>query len=135
MFAVLGRNEDEDMAADFDDVIFKIVTSAEWEEPSRTGVFEGAPIDIADGYIHFSRAGQVRETAAKHFGGQRNLLLVSVRSSAVVADLKYEPSRGGELFPHLYGKLPLSAVIAVESLLLGADGYHQFPDRIVLPSL
>lgn len=96
----------------------------------KSRCLKGAPIDLEDGYIHFSTAKQARETAAKHFAGQQDLLLISVSSSAIAADLAYEPSRGGELFPHLYGDLPLSAVIATEILPLGAEGHHRFPDLI-----
>ncbi|MGI9450638.1 MAG: DUF952 domain-containing protein [Geminicoccaceae bacterium] len=110
------------------DVIFKIVTRAEWDEAKKTGVFKGAPVDLADGYIHFSTAEQVRETAAKHFAGQADLLLLTVSTKSIAADLKYEPSRGGQLFPHLYAALPLSAVTRVDDLPLGADGEHHFPD-------
>lgn len=110
------------------DVIYKIVTKAEWDEAEKAGVFKGAPVDLADGYIHFSTAEQVQETAAKHFAGRQGLLLISVSSQAIAADLKYEPSRGGKMFPHLYAELPLSAVIRVDDLPLGADGQHHFPE-------
>ena len=110
------------------DIIYKIVTEAEWDEAKKAGVFKGAPVDLADGYIHFSTAEQVKETAAKHFAARAGLLLLSVSSKAIAADLKYEPSRGGQLFPHLYVELPLSAVIKEEDLPLGADGQHRFPD-------
>ena len=92
------------------------------------GLFKGAPIDLKDGYIHFSTAEQVRETAAKHFAGQSDLLLVSVDEARLGPALRWEPSRGGALFPHLYAALPLSAVTRVEPLPLGADGAHRFPD-------
>ena len=108
-------------------IIYKIVTKAEWDEAEKTGVFKGAPVDLADGYIHFSTAAQVRETAARHFAGQADLLLLSVSSTAIAADLKYEPSRGGQLFPHLYAELPLTAVVGVGDLPLDADGEHRFP--------
>lgn len=118
------------MAAETDDVIYKIVTSEQWAEAEKAGLFKGAPIDLADGYIHFSTAEQARETAAKHFAGQQDLLLIKVSSSLIADKLVYEPSRGGALFPHLYGDLPLSAVIGAVDLPLGADGRHRFPDEI-----
>lgn len=118
------------MAIQFDDVIYKIVTSGQWQAAKEKGVFDGAPVDLKDGYIHFSTAKQLRETAAKHFAGQDDLLLISVSPSSMTAKLVYEPSRGGQLFPHLYGELPLSAVIETVELPLGADGQHQFPDGI-----
>jgi len=87
----------------------------------------GAPVDIADGFIHFSTATQVGETAAKHFAGERDLLLITIDAESLGDRLKWEPSRGGALFPHLYGPLDLSTVAKVESLSLGPDGKHIFP--------
>jgi uncharacterized protein (DUF952 family) len=107
-------------------LIYKICPRALWQEAERDGVFHGAPVDRADGYIHFSTAAQVRETAAKHFAGQAGLVLVTVEAEALAPALKWEPSRGGALFPHLYGALALDAVRRVEELPLGRDG-HVFP--------
>ena len=107
-------------------LIYKICPRALWREAERDRVFRGAPVDRADGYIHFSTAEQVRETAARHFAGQTDLLLVAVEAEALGPALKWEPSRGGALFPHLYGALPLDAVRRVEELPLGRDG-HVFP--------
>jgi uncharacterized protein (DUF952 family) len=107
--------------------IYKIVPSSLWREAEAAGVFRGAPVDLADGYIHFSTAAQAEETAAKHFAGQSDLLLVSVEAETFGARLKWEPSRGGALFPHLYDALDLAAVTKVEPLPLGADDRHQFP--------
>lgn len=106
--------------------IYKIVSEAEWRAAEAKGVFSGSGIDLKDGYIHFSTAGQVKETAAKHFVGQSDLLLVTVDAAAV--DLKWEISRGGALFPHLYADLPMSAVTRVTPLPLCASGEHRFPD-------
>ncbi len=111
-----------------DAVIYKIVTMAQWRQAEERGRFTGAPVDLADGYIHFSTAEQLRETAAKHFAGQGDLLLVSVQAQSLGADLRYESSRGGQLFPHLYGDLPLSAVLTSEPLPLNDAGRHVFPD-------
>jgi uncharacterized protein (DUF952 family) len=107
--------------------IYKICDAAAWQEAERVGEFTGAPVDLADGYIHFSTADQVTETAAKHFAGQRDLVLVAVDADALGEALKWEPSRGGALFPHLYGKLPLTAVRWVRPLPLGPDGRHVLP--------
>jgi len=112
------------------DIIYKIVTRSQWDEAKRLGVFKGAPVDLADGFIHFSTAEQVRETAAKYFSGQDDLLLVAIKAKALGEALVYEPSRGGQLFPHLYANLPLAAVGAVDALPLGADGQHQFPAAV-----
>lgn len=109
-----------------DAVIYKIAGRQEWAAAEAAGRFDGAAIDLADGYIHFSTAGQVAETAARHFAGRDDLVLVGVDTAAIAAALKYEPSRGGALFPHLYGPLPLSAVIVVNALPLGPDGRHDF---------
>jgi len=83
-----------------DRIIYKIATKAQWAEAGKTGVFAGAPVDLADGYIHFSTAAQARETAAKHFAGQDDLLLVAVEAAKLGEALKWEVSRGGALFPH-----------------------------------
>ena len=108
-------------------LIYKICPEPLWQTASRIGQFDGAPVDLADGYIHFSTAGQVRETAARHFAGQSDLLLITVDVSALGDDLRWEPARGGDLFPHLYAPLRLSAVQTVTPLPLGPDGHHQFP--------
>ncbi|XYD08253.1 DUF952 domain-containing protein [Methylobacterium sp. NMS12] len=112
-------------------LIYKICPRALWRVAEAAGRFTGAPIDHQDGFIHFSTAGQVAETAARHFAGQDDLLLVAVEADALGGDLRYEPSRGGDLFPHLYGQLPLSAVVAVDEMPLGADGRHAFPAGIL----
>ncbi|WP_312795207.1 DUF952 domain-containing protein [Tianweitania sp.] len=108
--------------------IYKITPRALWQQAEAAGQFTGAPVDEADGFIHFSTAAQVRETAAKHFAGQNDLLLVAIDEDALGADLRYEPSRGGALFPHLYAPLLLSAVLWVKPLPANEDGTHAFPD-------
>jgi len=108
--------------------IYKICDSALWREAERAGIFTGAPVDHADGFIHFSTAEQVTETAARHFAGKGDLLLVAVDATVLGSALRHEPSRGGALFPHLYGSLPLSAVRWVKPLPLGASGKHVFPE-------
>ncbi|AZN70805.1 DUF952 domain-containing protein [Georhizobium profundi] len=107
--------------------IYKIAPRPLWEAAEAAGQFVGAPIDLIDGYIHFSTADQVRETAAKHFQGQDDLVLVAIDSEQLGDHLVYEPSRGGQLFPHLYTPLELSAVLWVKPLPLNADGSHNFP--------
>ncbi|HEY4345252.1 MAG TPA: DUF952 domain-containing protein [Parvibaculum sp.] len=106
--------------------IYKIVSEGEWRAAEAAGRFEGSAVDLKDGFIHFSTAAQAQETAEKHFAGVLDLLLVAVDANAL--DLKWEPSRGGALFPHLYGSLPMSAVRRVEPLPLCASGAHRFPD-------
>ena len=108
-------------------LVFKIVTAAEWRAAERDGIFRGAPVDRSDGYIHLSTAAQVRETAAKHFAGQTDLLLVAYDDAGLGTALKWEPSRGGALFPHLYGMLDPRAARWVKPLPLGRDGKHVFP--------
>ena len=108
-------------------LIYKICTRDQWDETVSAGRFDGAPVDIADGFIHFSTAGQVEETARRHFAGQQDLLLVAVDAEALGTALKWEPSRGGDLFPHLYAALPVAEVVSVEPLPLGDDGTHVFP--------
>ncbi|CAG1014064.1 MAG: DUF952 domain-containing protein [Rhizobiaceae bacterium] len=108
-------------------IIYKICPKDLWRAAETAGVFDGAPIDHADGFIHFSTSDQVAETAAKHFAGQRDLLLVAVDAQRLGPALKYEVSRGGALFPHLYAPMPLSAVIWARPLPLDAAGVHAFP--------
>jgi len=106
--------------------IYKIVPAGLWREAERRGVFAGAPVDLADGFIHFSTAGQTRETADKHFAGQTGLLLVMVHAEDFGADMRWEKSRGGALFPHLYAPLPTAAARAVDAIPVAADGRHDF---------
>jgi len=108
-------------------IVYKILPATLWHEAERQGVFRGSPVDLQDGFIHFSSAEQAPETAAKHFAGERDLVLLHVDVSCLGNRLKWEPSRGGALFPHLYGALELVAVIRVDPLPLAADGRHQFP--------
>lgn len=108
--------------------IYRIVSRADWAAAQSAGTFTGTAHDIRDGFIHFSTARQVTETAANHYAGQRDLLLVYVDTGALAAPLTWEVSRGGDLFPHLYGALPVTAVRRVADLPLGADGRHVFPE-------
>jgi uncharacterized protein (DUF952 family) len=107
--------------------VYKICPASLWRVVERAGVFRGSEVDIRDGFIHFSSAAQVAETAAKHFAGQRDLLLLRVDAAMLGDRLKWEPSRGGALFPHLYGDLDLKAVTKVDPLPLDANGQHEFP--------
>lgn len=107
--------------------IYKILPAALWQEAQRIGTFGGAPVDLADGYIHFATAQQAAETAAKHFAGQRDLVLLQVEAGALGDALKWEVSRGGALFPHLYAELDVKHVSRADPLPLGADGHHLFP--------
>lgn len=110
------------------EVIYKIAPRTLWQLAEAKGVFDGAPVDHADGFIHFSTSQQARETADRHFAGQDNLVLVAVAADRLGDALKYEVSRGGALFPHLYASLPIDAVLWVKPLPLGDDGKHQFPE-------
>jgi uncharacterized protein (DUF952 family) len=111
-------------------LIYKICPGELWRGAESTGYFDGTEVDAAEGFIHFSTARQVRQTAARHFSGERDLLLVAVDADCLGGALRWEPSRGGELFPHLYGRLPLSAVRGVDSLAVAPDGSHTFPADI-----
>ncbi|MDZ4095963.1 MAG: DUF952 domain-containing protein [Paracoccaceae bacterium] len=108
-------------------LIFKIFRRPEWNVLRDAGETAGAPVDLADGYIHFSTAAQVAETAAKHFGDQSDLVLVAAETDRLGADLRWEESRGGALFPHLYRALRLEDVVWDKSLPLGISG-HIFPE-------
>ncbi|WP_425493389.1 DUF952 domain-containing protein [Hoeflea prorocentri] len=107
--------------------IYKIVPRELWRPARDKGRFDGAAVDVEDGFIHFSTAQQVAQTAALHFGGQDDLLLVAVDGAALGDALKYEPSRGGDLFPHLYGPLNMEAVAWEKDMPLGPDGIHILP--------
>ena len=107
-------------------LIYKIATAEQWAATQASGRFEGAPVDIADGYIHFSTAEQARETAAKHFAGQDGLVLVALEAKALGDALKWEPSRGGALFPHLYRAFDASEALWARALPRRADGAHDF---------
>lgn len=110
-------------------LIYKIFLRSEWDAFRTAGKTAGAPVDLADGYIHFSAAPQLAETAAKYFGDQSNLVLVACDADRLGEALKWEPSRGGALFPHLYRVLALADVVWDKSLPLGATG-HIFPEGV-----
>lgn len=107
--------------------LYKIVPAALWRQAEKEGVFHGSEHDRRDGFIHFSTAEQTAETAAKHFAGQDDLLLVTVEGALLGDALKWEPSRGGALFPHLYSALAMTAVTGVVAIPLGAGGKHRIP--------
>jgi uncharacterized protein (DUF952 family) len=100
---------------------------AEWTAAEKAGSYRGSSQDAADGFIHFSTAEQIRESARKHRAGQADLVLLTVYAMQLGAALKWEPSRGGALFPHLYGSLGPEAVVRVDPLPIGPDGTHAFP--------
>jgi len=106
-------------------LIYKILPRTDWQAAQAAGRFEGSPVDHADGFIHFSTAAQAAETARRHFAGQADLVVLEVEADDLGADLKWEPSRGGDLFPHLYGALDVHLVRAVREAPLGPDGAPQ----------
>jgi uncharacterized protein (DUF952 family) len=108
--------------------IYKICGRPEWQAAERNGEYRGSEVDTNDGFIHFSSATQTVETAEKHFSGQQDLMLIAVDAAALGAALKWEPSRGGALFPHLYGPLPCSAVRWAKPLPDESGGKRQFPE-------
>jgi uncharacterized protein (DUF952 family) len=108
-------------------LIYKIHPEADWAKAEAAGRFSGAPIDLKDGYIHFSTGAQARETAAKHFAGQAGLLLIAVEAETLGDALRWEPSRGDALFPHLFAVLDPRAVRWTQPLPLGPGGAHLFP--------
>jgi uncharacterized protein (DUF952 family) len=109
-------------------IIFKLVDRASWTAAAPAVSFAGSAVDARDGFIHFSTAAQLRETAARHFAGQPDLLLFAVDAGSLGDALRWEPSHGGDLFPHLYGPLPWRAVRWVSPLDLDESGAHVFPD-------
>jgi len=106
---------------------YKVLTAPQMAQLLAEGVFKGAPVDVADGYIHLSAQAQLAETIDKHFAGQSDLFIASVDLTALGDAVRWETSRGGALFPHIYGDLPLSAVLAHGALQRAADG------AVVLP--
>ena len=111
--------------------IFKILLPQEWRELQRDRETAGAPIDLQDGYIHFSTAAQLRDTAAKHFTEEKEIFVLAFDTDQMEDQLKWEVSRGGDLFPHLYGHLDIRCVLWHEVATL-KGGWHQFSDRIPL---
>jgi uncharacterized protein (DUF952 family) len=116
-----------------DAYVFHLARSADYDAARTLGFYRGSAEDAVDGYMHFSTAAQVRVSAARHRAGEAGLLLIAVDPAALGAAFKWEAARGGDLFPHLYGDLPLAAVAKAEPLALGPDGLHQFPDWVVAP--
>ena len=110
-----------------DAIAFKILTADQWSQLKRDGVFHGAPVDLADGYIHMSTTAQVDETLSKHFAGQSGLVVAAIDLTACGDAVKWEVSRGGALFPHLYAPLDVKAVLRVDALPLAETGHHAFP--------
>ncbi len=110
--------------------IYHICRRIEWESGKVAGFYQGSSQDISDGFIHFSTGAQVGRSAAKHRAGQSGLVLLTVEPSALGDSLRWEPSRDGEPFPHLYSTLPLTAVFRVDDLPLGLDGLHVFPPAL-----
>ena len=112
------------------DPIYKICASAMLQEARGRGRFEGSADDLRDGFIHLSAGHEVAGTLAKYFAGQRDLVLLAVDPERLGAGLRWEKSRGGELFPHLYGPLDLDHVISIEALVLQEDGTHRLPEGV-----
>ena len=109
-------------------IVYKIVSKEIWQSAEARGLFEGASIDLTDGFIHLSTAAQAKRTAELFFKGVEGLLLVAVDADALGDKLVFEPSRDNDLFPHLYGSLPMGAVLWAKPLPVGADGLHIFPE-------
>jgi uncharacterized protein (DUF952 family) len=112
---------------DEQDLIYHVCRADDWQAAVHKGEYSGSDDDVRDGFIHFSSRSQVRESTAKHRAGQDGLVLLAVSATALGQALKWEPSRGGQLFPHLYGSLPISAVAEATPLPLADDGQHTFP--------
>lgn len=110
-----------------DRIIYKIASDAAWSAARAMGRFEGSPVDLSDGYIHFSTAAQLAETVRRHYAGREGLLLVAVDADRLGDELKWEPSRGGDLFPHLYAPLDMDAVVWSRPMPMRTDGSHEIP--------
>jgi len=114
-------------------LIYKIADSASWNEALANGTYFGSPDDVRDGFIHFSTAAQLAGTARKHFAGQSGLLLIAFDLDTLGEALKWEPSRGGELFPHFYGPLQVNKAVWARELLLAHDGVPQVATALADP--
>lgn len=114
-------------------MIYKVCDAAEWRTAKAAGVYKGAPVDLADGFIHFSTAQQLRETVTRHFAGIGGLVLVEVDAGALGKALKWEPSRDGDLFPHLFGDLPMAAVTREWDFPLSENGAPTYPEGLEFP--
>jgi uncharacterized protein (DUF952 family) len=112
------------------DLIYKIAPASLWRKAQDKGRFDGAPVDIAAGCIHFSTAAQAEATATKYFSGKDDLLLIAVDPKRFGDGLRFEPSRSGTLCPHLYADLPLDAVVWAKPLPLLPDGRHDFANLL-----
>ncbi|GAA0649683.1 DUF952 domain-containing protein [Brevundimonas lenta] len=113
------------------DIAYKLVDRVEWDAAKAAGAYAGSAVDLADGYIHMSADGQLAETARRHYAGRSDLVLVSVDLSGLGEALKWEASRGGDLFPHLFAPLPVSAAVEERGLSVDADGVMRFEDGAV----
>ncbi|KQW82562.1 DUF952 domain-containing protein [Brevundimonas sp. Root1279] len=110
------------------EVAYKLVDRAEWEAARPSGAYGGSAVDLADGYIHMSTSAQLAETARRHYAGRSDLVLVTVDCTWLSETLKWEASRGGDLFPHLYAPLPFAAAVAERGLSVDAEGTLKFED-------
>jgi uncharacterized protein (DUF952 family) len=113
-------------------LIYKLLSQAEWQQAQAAGAFTGSAVDLADGYIHFSTGAQAQETARRYFSGQSDLMVLAIETDDLSADLQasllWEPSRGGDLFPHLYRPLPVEVVLRAWPVDLGGDGVPMMGD-------
>lgn len=112
------------------DIVYKILTGAEWQQAGRSGAYAGSSDDLRDGFIHLSAPHQIAATAARHFRGIDDLVLVALDAGSLGTSLKWEPSRGGDLFPHHHGPLPVAAALWWKPLDLGPDGVPVMPEGI-----
>ena len=112
---------------------FKLIDSGEWTTALEAGHYHGSTVDRTDGYIHMSTATQLAETARRHYAGRGGLVLLAVQTAALGDALVWDPSRGGDLFPHLYGPLPVTAVGNVRALTVSDDGHMRFDDGGTAP--
>lgn len=111
-------------------IVYKVCDMEDWARARAEGVYKGAPVDLEDGFMHFSTADQLAETLSRHFAGREGLVLLGVPVARVGAALQWEVSRGGDLFPHLYADLPVSAVVSEQLLELDEAGRHILPDDL-----
>lgn len=109
-----------------DPFLYKVASSEDWQQVLSDGTFRGFGIDLEDGFIHLSTGDQIKETVRRYFAGRADLMLIVIDGGGLGQTLRWEPSRGGDLFPHVYGTIPMSAVQQAEPLPLGENGEHCF---------
>src|SRR5690606_19257644 len=127
IFAQKGLQDSRDETMNSTEPLFKVTTTELWSKAQTSGILPPSPIDVGDGFMHLSAQSQLRETLRLHFAGQDGLMLLEIDQSGLGEALVWEVSRGGALFPHVYGAVPLSAVLSAHTISVTSDGQVDLP--------